>query len=116
MTNDATCGPPPEERLTGRLHERGIQSVPYAHRLGGPLSLLVATPIIATPLQGGRPDRPGLLFTFFRRMRAHGPDRTFLIKRPPNFPYYLHRPRQHNEEMYKKVMTTVHKQSDATSR
>ena len=33
----------------------------YAHRLGAPLSLLLAAPI-ATPLQGGRPERPGLLF------------------------------------------------------
>ena len=54
-TNDATCGPP--AWLTGRLHDGGIRSV----RLPLRRSPLLAIPI-ATPLQGGRPKRSGLLF------------------------------------------------------
>ena len=54
-TNDATCGPP--AWLTGSLHEGGIRSVRSPLRR----ALLIATPI-ATPLQGGRPERSGLLF------------------------------------------------------
>ena len=54
-TNDATCGPP--AWLTGTLHDRGIRSVRSPPRRAP----LLATPI-ATPLQGGRPKRPGLLF------------------------------------------------------
>ena len=54
-TNDATCGPP--AWLTGSLHEGGIRSVRSPPRRAP----LLATPI-ATPLQGGRPERPGLLF------------------------------------------------------
>ena len=54
-TNDTTCGPP--AWLTGRLHEGGIRSVRSPPRRAP----LLATPI-ATPLQGGRPERPGLLF------------------------------------------------------
>ena len=52
-TNDATCGPP--AWLTGTLHEGGIRSVRSPPRRAP----LLATPI-ATPLQGGRPERPGL--------------------------------------------------------
>ena len=53
--NDATRGPP--AWLTGRLHGGGIRSVRSPPRQAP----LLATPI-ATPLQGGRPERPGLLF------------------------------------------------------
>ena len=53
--NDATCGPP--AWLTGTLHDRGIRSVRSPLRRPP----LFATPI-ATPLQGGRPERSGLLF------------------------------------------------------
>ena len=59
-TNDATCGPP--AWLTGRLQHGGIRSVRSPPRCPP----LLATPI-ATPLQGGRPERPGLLFNFSRR-------------------------------------------------
>ena len=52
-TNDATCGPP--AWLTGSLHEGGTRSVRSPLRRAP----LLATPI-ATPLQGGRPERPGL--------------------------------------------------------
>ena len=53
--NNGTCGPP--AWLTGRLHEGGTRS------LRSPLrrAPLLASPI-ATPFQGGRPERPGLLF------------------------------------------------------
>ena len=54
-TNDTTCGPP--AWLTGKLQNRGTRSVRSPLRWGP----LLATPI-ATPLQGGRPERPGLLF------------------------------------------------------
>ena len=54
-TNDATCGP--QAWLTGRLHGGGIRSVRSPLRRAP----LLATPI-ATPLQCGRPKRPGLLF------------------------------------------------------
>ena len=58
-TNDTTCGPP--EWLTGKLQdERTREHGAYAHRLPRRPPLL-ATPI-ATPLQGGRPERSGLLF------------------------------------------------------
>ena len=53
--NEATCSPP--AWLTGRLHDGGIRSVRSPLRRVP----LLATPI-ATPLQGGRPERPGLLF------------------------------------------------------
>ena len=54
-TNDATCGPP--AWLTGRLHKGGTRSVRSPLRRPP----LLATPI-ATPLQGGRPERSDLLF------------------------------------------------------
>ena len=63
-TNDATCGPP--AWLTGRLHDRGIRSVRSPPRRALLMALLLATPI-ATPLQGGRPERPGLLFLKLRK-------------------------------------------------
>jgi len=51
--NDATCGPP--AWLTERLHDGGIRSV------RSPLRQLPLLAIrIATPLQGDRPERPGL--------------------------------------------------------
>ena len=53
--NDATCGPP--AWLTGRRHEGGLRSARSPLRRAP----LLAAPI-ATPLQGGRPERPGLLF------------------------------------------------------
>ena len=53
-TNDATCGP--QAWLTGKLHDGGIRSVRSPLRRPP----LLATPI-ATPLQCGRPERPGLL-------------------------------------------------------
>ena len=56
-TNDATSGP--QEWLTGTLHDGGIRSVRSPLRRAP----LLATPI-ATPLQCGRPKRPGLLFNF----------------------------------------------------
>ena len=52
-TNDATCGP--QAWLTGRLHDGGTRSVRSPLRRAP----LLATPI-ATPLQCGRPKRPGL--------------------------------------------------------
>ena len=61
-TNDATCGPP--EWLTGKLHDGGTRSVRSPLRRPP----LLATPI-ATPLQGGRPERPGLLF--LKLLAAH---------------------------------------------
>ena len=51
-TNDATCGPP--AWLTGTLHEGGTRGVRSPLRRAP----LLAIPI-ATPLQGGRPERPG---------------------------------------------------------
>ena len=51
-TNDATCGPP--AWLAGSLHEGRIRSVRSPLRRGP----LLATLIIATPLQGGRPENP----------------------------------------------------------
>ena len=54
-TNDTTCGPP--EWLTGKLQDEGTRSVRSPPRRPP----LLATPI-ATPLQGGRPERSGLLF------------------------------------------------------
>ena len=54
-TNDATCGPP--AWLTGTPHEEGLRSVRSPLRRPP----LLATPI-ASPLQGGRPERSGLLF------------------------------------------------------
>ena len=51
-TNDATYSPP--AWLTGSRHDRGIRSVRSPLRRAP----LLATPI-ATPLQGGRPERPG---------------------------------------------------------
>ena len=50
-TNDATCGPP--AWLTGTLQDGGTWSVRSPLRRAP----LLATPI-ATPLQGGRPERP----------------------------------------------------------
>ena len=64
-TNDATSGP--QEWLTGTLHEGGIRSVRSPLRRAP----LLATPI-ATPLQCGRPKRPGLLFNFSLGDRASG--------------------------------------------
>ena len=54
-TNDTTCGPP--EWLTGKLQQGGTRSVRSPPRRPP----LLATPI-ATPLQGGRPERSDLLF------------------------------------------------------
>ena len=62
-TNDATCGPP--AWLTGRLHDRGIRSVRSPPRR----ALLLATTPIATPLQGGHPERSDLLFLKLLRKR-----------------------------------------------
>ena len=59
VTNDTTCGPP--EWLTGKLQHGGTRSVRSPPRQPP----LLATPI-ATPLQGGRPERPGLLFLKLR--------------------------------------------------
>ena len=50
-----TCGP--HSWLNGSVHDGGIRSVRSPPRR----PRLLATPI-ATPLQGGRPERPGLLF------------------------------------------------------
>ena len=57
-TNDATCGPP--DWLTGKLQQGGTRSVRSPPTPPPPPPLL-ATPI-ATPLQGGRSERPVLLF------------------------------------------------------
>ena len=62
-TNDATCGPP--AWLTGSLYGGGVRSVRSLPRRAP----LLATPI-ATPLQGGRPERPGLLFLKLPRRGA----------------------------------------------
>ena len=55
VTNYTTCGPP--EWLTGKLQHGVTRSVRSPPRRAP----LLATPI-ATPLQGGRPERSGLLF------------------------------------------------------
>ena len=54
-TTDAKCGP--QAWLTGILHDGGIRGVRSPLRRAP----LLATPI-ATPLECGRPQRPGLLF------------------------------------------------------
>ena len=58
-----TCGPP--EWLAGKLQDEGTRSVRSPPRRAP----LFATPI-ATPLQGGRPERPGLLFLKLLRRRV----------------------------------------------
>ena len=65
-TNDATSGP--QEWLTGSLHDGGIRSVRSPLRRAP----LPATPI-ATPLQCGRPKRPGLSFNFSLLGRSETP-------------------------------------------
>ena len=54
---DTTMVDGPPEWLTGKLHDGGTRSVRSPPRRPP----LLATPI-ATPLQGGRPERSGLLF------------------------------------------------------